>query len=74
MYKLKWFWNWVRYYRKGKVIYDVFDYGNTFMAMASDGTVTVVNCYGSTKDDAKKMADWRLQKAKERIRNGKRVN
>ena len=57
---------WFFYYRHGKIKYRVFDYGDTYMATASDGTATVANCYGSTPEDAKRLALYRLKKFKER--------
>jgi hypothetical protein len=54
------------YHRRGKVSVRVFDFGDTYMATASDGETTVWNCYGSTPEQAKEMALWRLQNAKKR--------
>lgn len=63
---IRYFWDWLLYYRQGKIRYRVYDYGDTYMAMASDGTCTVCNCYGSTPEDAKEIALLRLRKFKER--------
>lgn len=57
------FWDWFWYYRRGKVRYRVYDYGDTYNAMASNGNMTVCNCYGSTREQAMEMARARLQLA-----------
>lgn len=54
------FWDWFWYYRRGKVKYRIYDFGDTYMASASNAKRTVWNCYGSTPEAAKEMALWRL--------------
>ncbi|MEH7076968.1 hypothetical protein [Neobacillus drentensis] len=54
-------WDWFWYYRKGKVRFHVFDYGDTYNAFASNGTITVSNCFGGTPEAAKEMALFRLK-------------
>lgn len=63
MYRIKHFWNWLIYYRRGKIKYYVYDYVDTFKCMATNGKVAVCNCYGSTPEKAKEMALYRLNKA-----------
>lgn len=53
-------WDWFWWYRKGKIKYRVWDYGDSYNAMASNGKVWVWNCYGSTPKEAKEMALFRL--------------
>ncbi|MEH7749241.1 hypothetical protein V7659_30185 [Neobacillus drentensis] len=53
-------WDWFWYFRKGKIRYHVFDFGDTYNAMASDGKTAVWNCYGSTPEAAKELALYRL--------------
>jgi hypothetical protein len=57
---LRRFWHWFWYYRQGKVRYQVFNYGDSYMATATDGKTAVWNCYGSTPKTAKEMALYRL--------------
>lgn len=52
--------DYLRYYRRGKIKYRVFDFGNTYNAFASNGYTAVWNCYGSTEAAAKEMALFRL--------------
>ncbi|WP_156431213.1 hypothetical protein [Bacillus sp. FJAT-29814] len=59
------FWYWFWYFRKGKVAFHVVDYGDIYHAIASNGKVTVCNCYGSTRDSAIEMAAFKLKKALE---------
>jgi hypothetical protein len=59
---VKW-WDWFWYYRHGKVKHRVWDHGDYFIAEVSDGTITVCNCYGSTREAAKDMALFRLKQA-----------
>jgi hypothetical protein len=54
---------WLYYYRRGKIKYVVWDYGDTYVAAASNGHTTVWHCYGSTPEQAKEMAKCRLKKA-----------
>lgn len=61
--ELKHKWNWYWYYRHGKIKFHVLDFGDYYKASASNGEITVWNCYGSTKKAAKEMASYRLQKA-----------
>lgn len=63
MFKMDWFekvWDWFWSYRKGKIKYRVWDFGDSYNAMASNGINTVFICYGSTPKDAKEMALYRL--------------
>ncbi|WP_066317025.1 hypothetical protein [Bacillus sp. FJAT-29814] len=59
-------WNWFWYYRRGKIKYRVLEFGSTFNASASNGIITVYNCYGGTPEQAKEMAAFKLKKALER--------
>ena len=61
------FFDWLFYYRRGRIKYWIYDYGDSYLGMASDGNATVCNCYGSTKEAAKEMAVWKLTKLKERV-------
>jgi hypothetical protein len=45
------------------VAFHVLDYGNTYHAIASNGKITVWNCYGSTREAAKEMAAFKLKLA-----------
>lgn len=54
------FWDWFWYFRRGKIKYKVWDFGDTYCATASDGKRTVINCYGSTPEQAKEMALYRI--------------
>jgi hypothetical protein len=63
------FWYWLYYYRRGKIKYVVWDYGDTYMAAASNGHYTVWDCYGSTPEQAKEMATVRLKLALNREEN-----
>jgi hypothetical protein len=56
-------WDWFWYYRLGRIKYQVFDFGNTYNVMASNGKITVSNCYGSTPEQAKELALYRLKEA-----------
>ncbi|MFC4321324.1 hypothetical protein [Litchfieldia salsa] len=56
------FWDWLWFYRRGNIKYKVFDFGQTYMATASNGRVTVVNCYGETKQLAMNSARISLHK------------
>ncbi|PLS01947.1 hypothetical protein [Neobacillus cucumis] len=60
-------WDWFLYYRRGKVKIKVYKYGNTYRAWSSSGKVTVWNCYGSTPEQARKMAEFRMKQALEEI-------
>ena len=62
-WRLNAFWDWFWYFRSGKVRYRVWDYGDSYNAMASNGQMTVYNCYGSTPEQAKEMAKFRLKEA-----------
>jgi hypothetical protein len=53
-------WNWFCYYRRGKVKFYVWNYGDTYIASANNGKLSVWNCYGSTEETAKEMALYRL--------------
>jgi hypothetical protein len=69
-------WSWFWYYLRGKTKYVVHDYGSTFNASASNGKITVYNCYGGTPEQAKEMAAFKLKKALEReemLKNGELV-
>jgi hypothetical protein len=67
------FWDWLWYYRRGKVRYRVFDYGDTYCASASNGNTAVHNCYGSTPEQAKEMALFKLKKAINEIKSPPRM-
>ncbi|MFJ5716515.1 hypothetical protein [Neobacillus sp. NPDC093127] len=56
------FWDWFWYFRRGKVRYRVWDHGDTYNAMASNGQMSVYNCHGSTPEQALEMAKYRLKK------------
>ncbi|MBO0962397.1 hypothetical protein J1P26_22095 [Neobacillus sp. MM2021_6] len=58
-------WYWLYYYRRGKIKYVVWDLGGRYKAAASNGRSTVINCYGSTPEQAREMATFRLKKATE---------
>ena len=57
------FWDWFRYFRRGKVKYKILDLGDTYKASASDGNIAVWNCFGSTPEAAKEMAEFQLRRA-----------
>lgn len=61
MWRITAFFDWFWYYRKGKIKYRIFDFGDTYMASASNGKITVYNSYGSTVEAAKEMALWKLK-------------
>lgn len=56
-------WDWFWYYRRGKVKFNVWDYGDTYNASAHTRKISVWNCYGGTPDAAKEMALYRLNRA-----------
>lgn len=61
---MEWFeelWDWFWWYRKGKIKYRVWNFGDSYSTMATDGIVSVWNCYGSTPKDAKEMALYKLK-------------
>ncbi|MBY0099445.1 hypothetical protein [Mesobacillus maritimus] len=58
-------WDWFWYFRRGKVKYRVLDLGDSYEANASDGNIAVWNCYGSTPEAAKEMAEFQLRRAYE---------
>jgi len=62
-WRLNAFWDWFWYFRRGKIRYRVWEQGDTCKAMASNGKLAVWNCYGSTPEQAKAMAAYRLEKA-----------
>lgn len=62
-------WDWFWYYRRGKIKYWVTDFGDTFSCLASNGKLTVYNCYGSTPEHAKEMALYKLNSAMNRDDN-----
>jgi hypothetical protein len=55
------FWDWFWYYRRGRIKYRVWDEGDSYSASASNGNLTVWNCYGSTSKQAKEMALFKLK-------------
>ncbi|MDF2791846.1 MAG: hypothetical protein K0S80_4948 [Neobacillus sp.] len=57
------FWDWFWFYRRGKVKYNVYGFGNEYNASASNEKISVHNCYGSTPEMAKEIALFRLNKA-----------
>ncbi|HJV16656.1 MAG TPA: hypothetical protein VJ546_04605 [Bacillales bacterium] len=46
---MRW-WDWFWYYRHGKIKYQIWDNGDHYHVDASDGKITVCNCYGSTRN------------------------
>lgn len=54
-------WDCLWYYSRGKVKTRVFYYGDGMYAFASNGFMSVYNCYGSTSETAKEMALYRLR-------------
>ncbi|QIZ08476.1 hypothetical protein HFZ78_18640 [Priestia megaterium] len=56
-------WDWFWYFHQGKIKYKVFDHGDTYKVMATDGRTAVWNCYGSTPEAAKEMALFKLKLA-----------
>jgi len=65
MWRLIDIWDWLWYYRRGKIRYHVFSNGRSYNAFASNGNISVWNCYGSTKEQAKEMALFKLKKVME---------
>jgi hypothetical protein len=63
---MRW-WDWFWYYRHGKVKYQIWDNGDHYHVDASDGKITVCNCYGSTREAAKEMALFRLKQAQNSV-------
>jgi len=57
------YWDWFWYFRQGKIRYRVYDYGDSYCANASDGKVSVFNCYGNTPQGAKEVALYRISQA-----------
>ncbi|MBT2727816.1 hypothetical protein J7E63_12795 [Bacillus sp. ISL-75] len=57
------FWDWFWYYRRGKIKYRVWDLGFECKASASNGDLTIWNCYGGTREQALEMAKFRMKKA-----------
>ncbi|MEH7086698.1 hypothetical protein V7139_28815 [Neobacillus drentensis] len=57
------FWDWFWYHRRGKIKYRVWGFGIEFRAYASNGNLTIWNCYGSTPEAAKEMALFRFKLA-----------
>jgi hypothetical protein len=58
--------DWLWYYRRGKIKYRVFSVGNSYNAFASNGNLTVWNCYGSTPEQAKEMARFKMKELSNR--------
>jgi hypothetical protein len=56
------YWNWFLYFRQGRIKYKVWAEGDIFCACASDGKLSVWNCYGTTPEAAKEMAKYKLKK------------
>lgn len=54
-------WDWFWYYRKGKIKFYIFNNGEQYNVVACNGKTTVYNCYGSTIEQAKELAMWRLR-------------
>ena len=65
---LQTFWDWFWYFRRGKIRYRIFCDGETYIAMASDGKISVWNCYGTTALAAKEMAQSQLRAKKEEFK------
>lgn len=57
------FWDWFWYFRRGKVRYRVWNNGETYRASASNGRLTIWNCYGGTQEQALEIAKYRMKKA-----------
>jgi hypothetical protein len=66
LWRIRDIWDCFWYYRHGKVRFHVFDLGDSYNAFASNGNVAVWNCYGSTPEQAKEMAMYRLKQAMEK--------
>lgn len=64
LWRIKDFWDYIWYYSRGKVRCHVINLGDTYGAFASNGFISVTNCYGSTPEAAKEMA---LLKLKQKI-------
>ena len=45
----------------------MYDYGDTYMAIATDGNLSVCNCYGSTPEIAKEIAQYKMRRAYENV-------
>lgn len=58
-------WDWFWIYRQGKIKLRVLKIGDSYEAMASDGTTAVWHCFGGTPEAAKEMAHYRLRHAYE---------
>jgi phage-related protein len=58
---LRQLWDWLWIYRRGKIKIRVFKFGDSYEVMASDGTTSVWNCFGSTPEVAKEIARFRLK-------------
>lgn len=69
------FFDWFRYYRKGKIKYEVYKLQDIYVASASNGEITVLNCIGNTPEEAKEIANFKLLVAIENSKNkGKIIN
>jgi hypothetical protein len=53
------------FWKKNRIKVKVYECNDGYDAMATDGERSVWNCYGSTKEVAKKMPLYRLQKFQE---------
>jgi hypothetical protein len=54
-------------YKDGRyIIIDFYNYGDCYMAAASTSSCSVLNCYGSTKEQAQEMALYRLKQLMDR--------
>lgn len=69
MWWLEELWYWFWYYRRGKIKFKVWKLGDTYEVAASNGWETVVNCFGSTPEQAKEMAIYKLNRAMNRDEN-----
>ncbi|WP_028392710.1 hypothetical protein [Bacillus cihuensis] len=65
------YWNWFWYYRRGKIKFTVYDFGDHYNVSASNGKLSVHQCFGSTPEQAKEMAIWRLKTFDDRNKNRK---
>lgn len=67
--QLNLYYDWFFYFRRGKVRYTVWNEGDAYHAVASNGNITVFNCYGSTLEQAKDIANFRLKQAMIKFEN-----
>jgi hypothetical protein len=73
LWKIVDLWDYLRYYRRGKIKFRVFDIGNKYNASASNGNLTVWNNYGSTPAQTKEMALFKLKSGINRVEKEKEL-